>query len=102
MQSLATRIVVALRLYAAEHGRPPARLAALAEFVPTADLIDPFSGKEFVYQPDGAGWRLYSISEDFTDDGGKVGEDRFVPDYVVQFPPPEPAAFVPTGETATN
>ncbi len=49
------RHVEALRLYAADHdGRLPARLSDIAVPLPA----DPFTGRPFLYQPDGASARL--------------------------------------------
>jgi len=38
--------------------------------------MDPFSGKPLVYKKTGDGFVLYSIGEDFKDDGGVMGRDR--------------------------
>jgi hypothetical protein len=62
------------------------------------DLIDPFSGKEFVYKQNGPAWMFYSISEDGVDDGGQEGgKNRFEPDRVVRFPPAKIEPFEPEG-----
>jgi hypothetical protein len=100
MQSLATRLVVALRLFANEHdGEAPGRLAELQEYVPADDLIDPFSGKPFVYKQNGPAWMIYSVSEDGVDDGGEQEEgDNFRPDHVRRFPPTKVEPFAPAAE----
>ncbi|UCG17311.1 MAG: hypothetical protein JSV19_04615 [Phycisphaerales bacterium] len=90
MQSLATRLAVALRLYATEHkGKPPASLAELHDMIPPGDLIDPFSGSQFVYKRDGTNWMFYSFSENEADDGGKMEDNPWKFDYVVRVPPPD-------------
>jgi hypothetical protein len=96
MQSLATRLCVALLLHAEQHdGEIPTRLTDLRDEVPAADLIDPFSGREFVFNRQNTGWLLYSFSENGADDGGKQGPNAFEPDYVIQYPPADVVAFDP-------
>lgn len=92
-----TQIVVALRLYALEHsGQWPESLAALVPSVSKDDLIDPFSGKEFVYRREGSGWMLYSVGENETDDAGQSPEfGSWALDFVLQLPMPEPTPFRP-------
>jgi len=96
MASLITRTTVAVRLRALEHdGQPPMRLAELYDLVPEADLVDPFSGREFAYERAANAWMLYSFNENLTDDGGKPGEKVGELDFVVRFPPSEVAPFEP-------
>jgi hypothetical protein len=96
MVSLVTRATVALRLQALDHdGQPPMRLAELHDLVPAADLVDPFSGREFAYERAGNAWMLYSFNENLTDDGGKPGEKAGDLDFVVRFPPSDVAPFEP-------
>ena len=97
MQSRMTRIVVALRLCTLNNdGRPPERLADLQQWLPPDDLMDPFSGEEFVYERTPDGWRIYSVSKNLVDDGGSVSEnDRFLPDYVIEYPPDEIEPYSP-------
>jgi tetratricopeptide (TPR) repeat protein len=96
MQAITTRLAVALRLYALENnGEAPSRLEKLRPWVAEEDLIDPFSGKTFAYDHRDGAWRFYSFSENLEDDGGEEGEKRFVPDFVVRFPPKAVEAFTP-------
>ncbi|MBN1513372.1 MAG: hypothetical protein JXB13_15250 [Phycisphaerae bacterium] len=92
-----TQIVVALRLHALEHsGQWPESLVALMPSISKEDIIDPFSGREFVYRRDGTGWTLYSISENETDDGGKSPSfGSWKVDFVLQLPMPAPRPFEP-------
>ena len=65
------RQAIALKQYKAAHGEYPPDLQTL---VPerTKDLpLDPFSGKLFQYRREGEGFILYSLWDDFKDDGGK-------------------------------
>lgn len=102
MQARATRVSVALRLFAAENeGLPPRRLEELANWLPAEDLTDPFSGREFQYAQREGAWRFYSVSDNFTDDGGQVGENQYEKDYVVRFPPPAIEPFEREEEVAS-
>jgi hypothetical protein len=71
-QSLAAtrllQIVLALKAQKHSLGTYPSALAGLVWQPPTED---PFSGKPFVYQPQGSGFVLYSIGPNLKDDGGK-------------------------------
>ncbi|MCB9866436.1 MAG: hypothetical protein H6816_07365 [Phycisphaerales bacterium] len=103
MQTLMTRVAVALRLYAVDHdGMAPARLSDLGDLVPVDDLIDPFSGGPFVYDHRDGAWRIYSYSENLTDDNGKVGDKPFDLDYVVRFPPPAVEPFESESDEAAG
>jgi hypothetical protein len=69
---------LALKVYRQQHGRYPDKLAGL----PWPSQEDPFSGKPFVYQRQGAGFRLYSLGPDLKDNKGtpmprKGGETRW-------------------------
>ncbi|HUU82907.1 MAG TPA: hypothetical protein VM243_05320 [Phycisphaerae bacterium] len=90
-----TRVIAALRLYAARHdGAFPDRLDELTDILGGADdLIDPFSGNQYVYQPEGEGWMLYSVGENMVDDGGKEDERAWKLDYVCRFPAPDVKPF---------
>jgi hypothetical protein len=78
-------LFLATQAYETEHGAPPERLNQLVpEFLPRVPK-DPFDGKPFRYLPGSVpglppkAWAVYSIGEDFTDDGGKaqsVGSPR--------------------------
>ncbi len=99
MQARTVRVAAALRLYALENdGFAPERLADLTPWLPDEDLIDPFSGRDFVYDHRERVWRFYSISENFADDGGQTGDRAFDLDFVVRFPPTAPAPFEPDGQ----
>ena len=65
------RQAIALKQYKAAHGEYPPDLHALTpEFMKDLPL-DPFSGKPFQYRREGEGVVLYSLWDDFKDDGGK-------------------------------
>jgi hypothetical protein len=63
------RICLALQDYRAAQGRYPETLAALRGV--DLQLTDPFSGKNYVYRREGAGFVVYSLGPDMKDDGGK-------------------------------
>ncbi len=80
-------LAFALAAYHADHKKYPAALADLAskyiEQVPT----DLFSGKPLVYKPSDAGYLLYSVGVNGTDDGGKTfGDDPPGDDLRVRMP----------------
>jgi type II secretory pathway pseudopilin PulG len=96
-------LFLAVRAYETEHGQPPETLDALVpDYLPRVPE-DPFDGKPFRYlrrdvpglPPDA--WAVYSVGENFTDDGGTaygVGTHTTVwgvnPDFVwpsVGYPP---------------
>ncbi|MCW5776170.1 MAG: hypothetical protein KIS87_07010 [Phycisphaeraceae bacterium] len=69
----ATRIVLAIEVYRAQHGAAPPTLDALAPDILPALPLDPFTGEPLIYRPDPAspsGYTLYSAGFDRTDDGG--------------------------------
>jgi len=83
----ATRIMLALEVYRAEHGAYPAELAALSpEYLPEIPA-DRIAGRPLRYtrldEPDEAGRRylLYSVGQDGQDDGGRT--HRFGPTYAI-------------------
>jgi len=95
-----TRLALALAAYRADHGHYPARLADL---VPTyrAELYeDPFTGNDLVYEPDAAGYLLYSVGPNRMDDGGRRYSDakddvefeqlRDCDDIAIRMPPNAP------------
>lgn len=53
--------------YKKEHGAFPRDLQALG----AQDLVDPYTGKPFVYRPEPNGFLLYSVGPDLTDDSGR-------------------------------
>jgi hypothetical protein len=65
------RLALALRRYRAAHGQYPTGLDQLGQPV----LQDPFSGKPYVYRPQGTGFLVYSFGPDMRDDGGKSQYD---------------------------
>jgi hypothetical protein len=82
-----TRLVVAIRLYAARKGRIPATLLDLVvEKILPAVPTDPFSGKPMRYSADRR--IVWSVGPDEVDDGGVVEEEyRWAgKDYVWQVP----------------
>lgn len=74
-QSLASldafRLALALRAYREEHGHSPDTLADLAPGILPDIPPDPFTGKDFIYRPDGAGFTVYSVGPNLADDGGR-------------------------------
>jgi len=58
------------------NGAAPGSLTGLSKEL----TIDPYSGKELIYRPDGAFFLLYSIGEDFKDDGGETNQSGTAPD----------------------
>jgi hypothetical protein len=68
--------VLALLRYEKEKGKYPVNLNELVEKGYLESIpIDPFSGKPFVYKNTGDDFILYSVGEDFKDDGGEVYRD---------------------------
>lgn len=80
----ATVTMLAVLTYEAQKGRLPQSLEELVEeglldCVP----MDPYSDGPLVYRVTGEGFTLYSVGEDFLDDGGEPGEwDQFGADRV--------------------
>ena len=65
-----SRILLGLEAYKDRYGYYPANLKALKAVgweIPT----DPFSGKDFIYKPQGNGFVFYSVGDNFKDDGMK-------------------------------
>jgi hypothetical protein len=65
-----TRLAAALAVFRAEHGAYPQKLDELVPGVLDQLPVDFNSSKPFMYQPDGAGYLLYSIGANARDDGG--------------------------------
>ena len=103
-----TALLLAIKAHETEHGALPEQLAQLVpDYLPRVPK-DPFDGKPFRYLRSNVpglpaeAWAVYSIGEDFTDDGGTaqaVGSYRtdqsITPDLVwpsLDYPPlpPEP------------
>jgi hypothetical protein len=68
----ATRILLASRIYQAEHGGLAP--ASASGFLPIIGQWprDPFNGKDMLYNPQKRA--IYSVGEDLKDDGGDIGE----------------------------
>ena len=66
-QCQVTRLGLAAEAYRREHGRYPAALSDVG-----GNLIDPFSGKPYLYRADEKGLCLYSLGEDGEDNGGAL------------------------------
>jgi hypothetical protein len=61
-----TRLGLAALRYKQERGSFPPDLLALG----AENIVDPFTGKPFVYRPEGNGFVVYSLGPDATDDNG--------------------------------
>jgi hypothetical protein len=73
---LATLTILAILQYEKENGKYPVNLNEIVEQGYLESMpIDPFSGKPFVYKNTEDDFILYSIGEDFKDDGGEVYRD---------------------------
>lgn len=64
------------------NGAAPGSLTGLSKEL----TIDPYSGKELMYRPDGAFFLLYSIGADFKDDGGETNQEGKSPDLRLEEP----------------
>ncbi len=64
------RVVLALKAYKHTRNSYPATLGQLQDSPEWSLPKDPFSGEDFVYQPQGEGFKLYSLGGDLDDDGG--------------------------------
>jgi hypothetical protein len=78
----ATHLIVHLHAHHAEHGAFPKKLDELK--IPKLDTlrIDPFRGRDFVYETTKDGFKLYSVSLNSHNDGGKHDPDFEKDDYV--------------------
>ncbi|MFA5394097.1 MAG: hypothetical protein WC081_01625 [Candidatus Ratteibacteria bacterium] len=64
-------IALACHLYKAKNKNYPVSLKELSpDFLPKP-LLDPFSGKEHIYQKTDKGFKIYSVGENMKDDGGQ-------------------------------
>ncbi len=71
-----TQILLAAQRYKASNGQYPETMAQVRS-AGIADIpMDPFSGKEFIYRRTAKGFTVYSIGEDFKDDGGRPVDKR--------------------------
>ena len=64
-----SQIILALQAYEDRYGSYPETLDELRAKLGWELPEDPFSGKDFVYKPQGKGFLLYSIGENLRDDG---------------------------------
>lgn len=69
----AVRIIFNAHAFKAKNGRWPRDLTEATADESPGIRKDPFSGKELVYRLEGDSFLLYSVGEDFNDDGGKRG-----------------------------
>lgn len=70
------RIALALVAHRSQNSAYPESLDALEPSLSANILLDPFSGKQFVYKREGRGFVLYSFGSNLTDDGGKEADPR--------------------------
>ncbi len=92
----ATQLTYAVHLYKKRNGRWPASVDELPINHSAGARTDPFTGEDFKYEMTDSGPRIYSLSENATDDGGKhsrrwddrAQENGGSDDYV--FWPPQP------------
>ena len=84
-----TRLAAALAVYRAQQGGYPERLVDLVPAVLKKLPIDLYSGKSFRYQrKDDAGYLLYSVFENETDEGGTdMSGDVISGDWAGEWPP---------------
>ena len=67
----ASRIILGLQAYKDRYGYYPANLNALKSQLGWEVPTDPFTGKDFIYRPQGNGFLLYGVGENLKDDGAK-------------------------------
>jgi len=70
------RVALALKAHKHEHNAYPPTLEQLQEGLDYRLPEDPFSGTDFAYQPDGDGFKLYSLGGDLDDDDGASADDH--------------------------
>jgi len=79
-ESRAVRVLLELRRRKDETSTWPATLAEIENRVAPEALVDPVTGKPFVYRRTGDAFTLYSTGPNGRDEGGKAGDDhRFWP-----------------------
>jgi len=90
-----THMILALQLWRQRTGSWPQRLEAIADELGGEVPTDPYSGKAYPYRLENGGWVLYSVGENYVDDGGKLGEGgiNYSVDLVRRFPLPEVEPF---------
>lgn len=82
-----THLIVRIFAYRAERGRLPDSLDDIGGPGLALLRVDPFSGKDLVYQRQDASFRLYSVAENLRDDGERHDAKWANGDYVLW--PPE-------------
>ena len=69
-------IALACHLYKAKHKDFPVSLKELSpEFLPEL-LLDPFTGKDYIYKKTDKGFVVYSLGDNLKDDGGQWGKPK--------------------------
>lgn len=69
-----------LRAKSKKENSLPASLDAFSKAI----SIDPYSGQPFVYRVAGTQYRLYSVGQDFKDNGGETEESYTTPDLLLE------------------
>jgi len=90
-----TRVILALQLYRQRRSEWPEQLEAIKGELGGEVPTDAYSGKAYQYRVENGGWVLYSVGENYVDDGGKLGEGgvNYSVDLVRSFPLPEVEPF---------
>jgi len=90
-----TRVILALQLYRQRRSEWPEQLEAIEGELGGEVPTDAYSGKAYHYRVENSGWVLYSVGENYVDDGGKLGEGgvNYSVDLVRSFPLPEVEPF---------
>ena len=80
---IAKLAIKAIQLKKSKGGFP----RGLAEIGSGNEIIDPFTGKEFIYKPEGNAFSLYSVGINLKDDGGREAgkDDRKADDIVWRY-----------------
>lgn len=76
-----TQILLAAQQYKVSHGQYPDTMAQVRSAGITGIPMDPLSGKDFVYKRTAKGFTVYSVGDDFKDDGGKQIDNRWGHDH---------------------
>lgn len=96
-----SRILLGLQAYKDRYGYYPVSLQALKSQLGWAVPTDPFSGIDFIYRPKGNGFVLYSVGQNFKDDGAQVWKPKPQP-APEPGTPPAPAPGTPGPEDGTQ
>jgi len=70
------QLALALKIFKAEKGKYPDRLAELVPHILPKLPQDPFTGKDFVYKKEAEGFLVYSLGENEIDEGGSGEWDK--------------------------